>query len=292
MDRLVSFFSEGVKLAGVLRVPDQARPGEKLPAVICCQGFGLVKEVWLPNYARALNRAGYITLNLDYRGFGESGGEPRCRLVPQAQVEDIRNALTFLETVPEVDSARMGLFGISLGASVATACAGKDPRAKALVAVAGPGDLERVWSSFPDFPRFRAKVHRARQAFVASGEITYVSVVRLLASDAETCAMMVADAPKHPTWRLEISFESLEDLFAFKPEDDAPTMRAASLFLYPEADTLIAKSEMLSMCSKAPWPKQIVGLAGLKHHEVYNDGAGFEPVMRHTLEFLDARLAR
>jgi hypothetical protein len=107
-----------------------------------------------------------------------------------------------------------------------------------------------------------------------------------LSSDPDTCALLVADAPKFPTWRLEVTFESLEDLFAFKPEDDARGIRGASLFLYPAEDALIARSELASLYSKAPEPKALIGLPGLKHHEVYNDGPGFEPVMRHTLEFL------
>lgn len=286
MERPVRFFSEGLELAGTLRLPDDLKPGERRPAVVCCQGFSLVKEVWLPDNARALNRAGFVTLSLDYRGFGESAGEPRCRLVPQQQVQDVRNGLTFLETVDEVDASRLGVFGISLGASVAAGVAGVDARVKALVAVAGPADLERVWSHFPDFARFRAKVHAARQRFVQTGEVTYVAVPRLLASDPDTCALLVADQPKFPTWRLEVTFESLEDLFAFKPEDDARGIRGASLFIYPADDALIAKGELLSLYAKAPEPKQVVGLPGLKHHEVYGGGRGFEPVMQHTLEFL------
>lgn len=290
MDRPVEFYSEGLKLAGVLRVPDDLGPGEKRPAVVCCQGFSLTKEVWIPGNARALTAAGYVTLTLDYRTFGESAGEPRCRLVPQAQVRDVQHALTFLETVPEVDATRLGVFGISLGASVAAGVAGVDPRVRALVAIAGPADLERVWSHFPDIERFRAKIHAARQTFVRTGEVTYVAVPRLLASDPDTCALMVADAPKHPTWRLEVTFESLEDLVAFKPEDDARGIRGASLFVYTTEDALIAMGEVLSLYSKAPPPKYVVPLEGLKHCDVYEGGKGFEQVMRHTREFLAQHL--
>lgn len=286
MERRVQFFSEGIPMAGILRLPEGLMPGEKRPAVICCQGFSLTKEVWLPRNAEALNRAGYVTLNFDYRYFGESGGEPRLRLVPQAQVQDVRNALTFLETVPEVDGSKLGLLGISLGCSVAAAAAGTDPRVKAVVAVAGPADLERVWSNFPDFARFRAKVNAAKREFVATGKVTTISVPRLLSSDPDTCALLVKDAPNFPTWKLEITFESLADLFAFKPEDVAHTISpGASLFIYPSEDALVSKAELTSLYAKAREPKQLVALEGLKHHEVYNDGRGFEPLMKHTLEF-------
>lgn len=288
-ERRVEFFSEGLSIVGTLRLPPTATPETRAATIVCCQGFSLTKEVWLGKHAEALNGAGYATLNIDYRYFGESGGEPRCRLVPMAQVQDVRNALTFLESVPEVDLKRLGVLGISLGASVATAVAGLDSRVRALVAIAGPGDLERVWSSFPDFERFRAKVHAAKRDFVATGKVSYVSVPRVLASDPETCALLIREQPSHPRWRLEITFESLEDLFAFKPEDLASTS-AASMFIYPAEDALISRSEVTSLYAKAREPKQLVALPGLKHHEVYAEGAAFDPVMRHAFEFFGRHL--
>jgi len=284
--RTVHFFSEGLPIAATLRTP----PGAKSrPAIICAQGFSLTRDVWLPQFADGFVKAGYVTLNLDYRHFGDSGGEPRCRLLPLEQAKDLRNALTWLEGQPEVDPERIAIFGVSLGASVALQAAGTDPRVRAVICCAGPGDLERVWSAFPDFPRFRAKVDAAMREFVTTGKVTYVSVPKLLSADPDTCALLVRDQPKHPTWRLEITFESLAELFAFKPEDVAGRARA-SLFIYPELDALIAKGEVVSMYAKAAPPKQLVALPGLKHHEVYGGGAGFQPVLDASLAFLDAQL--
>jgi pimeloyl-ACP methyl ester carboxylesterase len=290
MLRPVHFFSEGLRLAGHLRLPEGLAAGERRPAVICCQGFSLVKEVWLPRHAEALTRAGYVTLHLDYRTFGESEGQPRCRLVPRMQVEDVRNALTFLETVPEVDASKLGLFGISLGGSVAAQVAGVDERVKAVVAVACPSDLERVWSAFPDFARFRAKVHAARQRFVSTGEVSYVSVPRILGSDPDTCALLVADQPGFPTWRLEITFESLADLFEFKPDEVASTIRGAALFVYPGDDAMIGRSEMMSLYAKARAPKRLVVMEGVRHHEVYKEQKAFDALMGPTLDWLATHL--
>lgn len=288
LERTVTFFSEGQKLVGTLRLPERFTTPR--PAVVCCQGFSLTRDVWLPRNAEALVAAGYVTLNLDYRYFGQSEGQPRCRLVPRAQVEDVRNALTFLETVPEVDASKLGVFGISLGCSVATAVAGTDPRVKALVAVAGPGDLERVWTHFADFARFKAKVVAARRKYVATGEVTYIGVPRLLASDPQTCALLVAEQPKFPDWRLEVTFESLLDLFDFKPELTVPAIRGASLFIGPAADALISSNELVSLYSRAPEPRKLVMLEGLAHHELYAGGRGFTPVMEHTLAWLRTHL--
>jgi len=60
----------------------------------------------LPQVATAFTEAGYVTLTFDYRGFGTSEG-PRWRLIPMEEVEDIRNAITFLQSRPEVDKEKL-----------------------------------------------------------------------------------------------------------------------------------------------------------------------------------------
>ena len=96
----------------------------------------------------------------------------------------------------------------------------------------------------------------------------------------------MADQPNFPTWRLEITFESLFDLFEFKPDEVASTIRGAAMFIYPGDDAMIGRSEMMSLFSKAKEPKKLVMLEGLKHHHVYKDPRGFEAVMTPTLAWL------
>jgi hypothetical protein len=286
--RAVSFFSHGTRISGVLRVPEGEGP---FPAVVMCAGMTLTREVWLPANADWLRARGYATLSFDYRGFGASEGQPRCRLVPSMQVDDVRSALTFLETEPVVDARRLGLFGVSLGASIAVATAGVDGRAKATVAVAGPMDLGRVWRAYPGFEGFRAKVWAARQKAVATGEVSYIKLTRLLASDPETCAMIDRDAATLPTWSPELTFESLADLFEFRPEQVAADISPrAVMFVAPELDRLIADGELPSAFSRAKEPKRLVTLSGVKHHEIYGAGRGFGPTMEATGAFFAEHL--
>ncbi len=287
--REVRFYSQGARVAGVLRLPD-ADLGKPSPVVVMCAGMTLTKEVWLPSNAEWLCAQGYATLSFDYRGFGESEG-PRNRLVPAMQVEDVRSAITFLETVSEVDAARVALFGVSLGASVAVATAGVDQRVKATVAVAGPMDLGRVWRAYPGFDSFDAKVRQARSKAVATGELSYIKLSRLLASDPETCAMIERDSAALPQWRPEVSFESLTDLFEFRPEAVVELISPrAVMFVAPELDGLIATGELPSAFAKAREPKRMLTLPGMKHHEVYGAGAGFGPTMSATREFFLSHL--
>lgn len=276
-ERELCFHGDLGRLAGVLRLPDTFEP--PLPCVVLCAGMSLTKEVWLPEHAERLVAAGYATLNFDYSTFGGSDGQPRCRLNCQQQVRDVQSALSFVSDLPEIDEGRLGLYGVSLGASVAAATAGRDRRVGAAVAVAGPMDLARVWRGFPGFSGFSAKVDAARRTFTATGEASYIDVPRLLASDPETAELLRAEDSKYPTWRQEVTFESLADLFLFRPEDELPRARAAILFVYPEHDALIARFEMQSAYARAGGPAELLALKGAQHVDVYRREGAFQRVL-------------
>jgi len=286
-ERRVELYCDGTKVVGLLGLPKTV--SSPRPAVVFCVGFSLVKEVWLLGFARRLRAAGYVTLNIDYRTFGESGGEPRCRLAPRMQVEDVRAALSYLETVPEVDAARLGVFGVSLGGTIAAGAAAADRRVKAGVSVAAPGDLERIWSESPKWQSFRAKIHEARKLYRATGEASYVAVEKLLANDPETVALIKEEQKQHPRWRLEVTFESLEDLTQFSAERGLEKSRGM-LFIHPGEDVLVGKRESESMYAAAGEPKKLVTLEGMRHVEVYAGKRAFEPVCAEMIEWFGAQL--
>ena len=96
MEKEVRFYSEAVPMAGILFVPDNLPQGEQRPGIVFCHGFTAVKEVLLPEAARRLTQLGYVVLTFDYRFLGESGGEPRRKILPMLQIQDIPNAVTFI----------------------------------------------------------------------------------------------------------------------------------------------------------------------------------------------------
>src|SRR5260370_33476531 len=67
----------------------------------------------MADYGKVIQGSGCATLRFDYRNFGESTGSPRQHIDPWEQIEDYRNALTFAESLPGIDHARTGLWGIS-----------------------------------------------------------------------------------------------------------------------------------------------------------------------------------
>lgn len=124
---------DGPDLAADLYLPEPA--SGRVPAVITASGFGGVKEMLVPSFARALANAGIATLVIDYAGFGASAGEPRQLVDPKRQIADMRRSLTFLAARPEVDAARLGVWGCSMCGAHTLVIAGTDPRVRAAVSL-------------------------------------------------------------------------------------------------------------------------------------------------------------
>ena len=54
MHKPVTFFSEGVRLAGDLYLPDDLASGEKRAGIVLCHGYTGVRNIYLPDNARVL----------------------------------------------------------------------------------------------------------------------------------------------------------------------------------------------------------------------------------------------
>ena len=130
MEKKVEFYSKGVKLRGVLRMPEGKGPH---PILVLAGGWCYVKEIVMPTYAEQLAAVGCASLRFDYRFLGESEGEPRQHLDPWAQIEDYRNALSFAAGLPGVDKERLGVWGISYSGGHGLILAAIDPRVRCAI---------------------------------------------------------------------------------------------------------------------------------------------------------------
>lgn len=70
-------------------------------------GFAVTKETAADLFARRFHDAGFSVLAFDYRGIGESGGQPRQVRRIRDQVADWQAAITFAAALPEVDPVRL-----------------------------------------------------------------------------------------------------------------------------------------------------------------------------------------
>jgi dipeptidyl aminopeptidase/acylaminoacyl peptidase len=170
--RSVRFHSDGFQLAGTIHLPEDFQAGQKRPAVLICHGRFAIKE-WVPSrWTPGFLEAGYVCMTFDYRNLGESEGTPG-RIIPQEEVRDARNALTFLQAQPEVDPDRIGVLGWGLGGGIAVCAAAEDLRFKAVVcasAVANGLRYGRAGMSDQAWSQRQEEIRADRTRRVQTGE--------------------------------------------------------------------------------------------------------------------------
>lgn len=293
MEKAVQFYSETIPMAGVLFMPEGITAGEKQPGIVMCHGFTAVKEVLFPDIAKRMAALGYVTLTFDYRFLGASGGEPRRQIIPMRQIEDIRNAVTFLQNQPEVNPERIGLLGVSLGGANVSYAAGVEERVKATVAVCGIGDCGRWIRDTHHFWEWRALQQRLvddRRERVLSGKLQYVQAKDIVPEPESTTALFGQILKQYPQWSREITLASGEALIAYRPESVvAQISPRAIMWLHGDADERVSMEESVSMYHKASEPKKLVILPGLGHSDIIS-GPGLDQSIPHIKEWFAKHL--
>ncbi|MCU1546886.1 MAG: protein of unknown function hydrolase family protein [Homoserinimonas sp.] len=154
--RKINIPFEGFTIYGVLRLPQSDGP---FPTVILVPGLDSTKEELRSTEDLFLQR-GLATLSVDGPGQGEAEYDLPIRAdweVPGRAIVDA------LQKLPEVDSAQIGVWGVSLGGYYAPRFASGDPRIKACVALCGPYNFGEAWDDMPQLTRdtFTSRAHLA-----------------------------------------------------------------------------------------------------------------------------------
>lgn len=131
MRKEIAFTSDGVTLRGWFYFPDIGEA--PFPSVVMAHGFALVKEQGLDRYAERFAAAGLASVVFDNRNLGASDGEPRQEVDPWQQARDYRSAITFVQSFPDLDENRVGIWGTSYSGAIALHVAAVDKRVKAVV---------------------------------------------------------------------------------------------------------------------------------------------------------------
>lgn len=292
MQRAVEFYSEGYKLFGDIYTPDGLEAGEKRAAILLCHGCTGVKNLYLPDNAKALNRSGYVAMVFDYKGWGDSEG-PRSRLAPYSRVLDVQAAMTYLGLQPEVDSERIGLYGTSYGGATVVWTGAVDPRAKCIVSVVGVGHGGR-WMSrvrrVAEWYDLLDRSHADRERRATTGESEFVERSDILLPDRQSAELAEAARRNNPAAVNTIPLEYVDDTLGFNPEwiVDKISPRPI-LFITTDNDRLVLPEESEQLYAHAKEPKKLVVLKGYGHYEVYQQPA-FDEVMTATVEWYNQYL--
>jgi len=296
MQKDACFYSgPGIKLVGRFNCPDKALTVPSgAPGIVLCSGPSAARDALVDRVSGYLAERGFAVLDFMHRGFGESQG-PRHRLIPLEQVEDIQNALTFLAAQPEVDAARLGLWGAATGGGNATYVGGIDPRVKCLVSVSGAGDcgrwlkaIRRYW----EWLDLQAAIAGDSRDRVLTGESALYEMKDVILHDPTTRKHAAArEANGLLPARRYLSLESVAHLISFQPETVAAAISPrAAMWICIETDALVPSDESKSLYAAAGEPKELVVLQGLDHHDLYA-GVGFDTMMAHSSRWFARHLA-
>jgi uncharacterized protein len=281
-----SFFSSACLLDADLYLPDPESLAPPYPAIIGCSGYQGLKTIHPERFARGLVPAGYACLAFDYRGFGASEGE-RGRLVPQEQVEDVISAVSFLQSMPEIDTSRIGLIGWALGGGVAVAAAAEDDRIAAVAAVNAVGDgcrTTRCLHTEESWSRLIAAIADDRMERVRRGRSKLVPPFDVLPLDDVTSQYVEAELYKAPGFGSQVTLEAADYLLRFQPDRLAERISPRPVLLVHGADNdLYGVAEARAIYEQAREPKQIVVIDGAGHTEWMFDD---HPTYRRLLALL------
>lgn len=238
----VTFESKGEKLVGNLYLPANYKAGDKLPAVVVAGSWTTVKEQMPATYAQKLAQQGFAALAFDFRFFGESGGKVRGFESPSAKIADIKNAVSFLQTVEAVDGNRIAGLGICASAGYMAVATARDSRIKSFIAVAPwIHDATIVNTIYGGEEVVQAKIESsqaARAKFEQTGKAEYVPAI----STTNKQAAMYGNVdyylnPKRgaiPQWANQFAVMSWGEWLTFSAMPQAKQIKVPTLFIHSE----------------------------------------------------------
>jgi uncharacterized protein len=280
--RDIEFNAEGVTLRGWFYPADGASGAA--PTVVMAHGFSAVKEMYLDRFAEVFAAAGLNALVFDNRNFGASDGEPRQEIDPWRQVRDYRDAITFAQSLPETDPARIGVWGSSYSGAHVLVLGAIDRRIGCVVAqvprTSGHRNARRL---------IRADhVAAVQRLFEADRKARYAGepprMMAVVADDpAVPCALPTPDShawftttgrSRAPSWRNEVTLRSVEMFTEYEPGAYVRFISPTPLLMVVAAgDHLTVADEALAAYGEALEPKALALLPG-GHFDAYV--AGFE----------------
>ncbi|SEF15657.1 alpha/beta hydrolase [Jiangella alba] len=267
----VVFYSEGSRISASWRTPD--RSDGPLRAIVQGPGWLGLKDAKLyVRYHEALTAAGFGVLILDYRGFGDSEGEKK--LSPAVQLQDLRNAVTYLTTRDDVDADRIGVFGSGgTGGGNAVLLAAVDDRVRAAVSqlpVANGRDwLHRMRSEYEwlDFLE-GLDADRRERVTTGKGRLVHPREEIMVPTPERRATKVKADVDSRiPT---AVSLAAADEILEYDPLSAARTLTTPLLVIGIEGDATTPTDHAVAIYEAAKGPRSLVMQRHTTHYAAYD----------------------
>lgn len=244
----------GKTLRGMLHLPPQTFK-QPVPGVVFFHGFtgNRMEAHWIfVKCSRALVQAGIASLRFDFYGSGESDGEFREASLSR-EIADGRAAVAFVRAQTEIDPARVGLLGLSLGGAVAATLASSVRPATVV-----------LWSAVAHTARLRELAKKlARKIPGKPGAVEY---------DAR-----------------ELSPRLVDDVLKVEPIRHLARFKGPTLIIHPEKDESVPVSHARDFFQAAgSTSKEMFIVPGADH--VFSSVPWEQEVIARTVQWLERQL--
>ena len=295
MKERISYYSDGLKLSGILSRPDNSQ-GKRLPGVVLVPGFMSTADAFFPGFADEFTAAGFVSLTMDFRGFGESEGV-RGEVIPYLQIYDASNAISYLQSRPDVNPDKIAILGVSLGGGEVAYIAARDRRVKAVASMVLVGDGVRRMRKFRTEEQWQTLMQKVQEdrinravtgkskefhGFLKQGTDSVLIMPPDLTSSLKE-AEQVEDEKGNST-----TLATVDGWLGYKPEEIIDKVSPTPiLFVQAEKDELEADDADI-LYRKAKEPKKLFTLKDGVHFDVY--GKRTNEAMKPVLEWFNQYL--
>ncbi|KAK3652604.1 hypothetical protein LTR56_001968 [Elasticomyces elasticus] len=291
--------TDHVTLRGWFFTPEKT--DKKLPCLVMAHGWSAVKEMDLDAFAEHFTSHLAITcLVYDNRAFGASDAapnEPRYEIIPSLQQSDYSDAITYAQTLDEVNPERIGIWGSSYSGGHVLFVGAVDRRVKTVMSQV---PLTNGWENFhrlirpdivPTMNKMFADDRQARAQGKGAGVIPVVDADPMKPSALPTpdSYTFFAEWEKKSGWKNECTIRSVELLRANDPSHMISRISPTPLLMtVAENDVLTPTDISIEAFSRAREPKTLHIIPG-GHFDGYT-GSNFERNARRQVRFLEETL--
>jgi alpha-beta hydrolase superfamily lysophospholipase len=255
-------------------------------------------------YAEVFYEAGFAVLLYDHRSFGISGGEPRQQINKWIQARGYRDAVNFATTLPEIDAARVAIWGDSMSGAEVIVVGAIDTRVKAIIAqVPACGDK-------PPPPDPKGLLFASIREILLYGDVsgtpqTTTGPLAVVSFDQRSIPSLLTPLTAfrwfieyggryETTWENSATFVAPVTLAPFHPALCAPHISAPLLMMIASKDEMPGASSRIArmVFEAAPQPKELAEIDGGHFGLLHYPSTLFDQASQTQQDFLARHLQR
>ncbi len=271
----ISFMCNGSKIVGNLFIAKKYKNKKNLPALIIVGPATGIKEQVAGVYAEKMAKKGYITLAFDHRGYGESEGNPRTTENIFDKSDDIKSAISYINSLEQVNSKKVGAVGICAGGGYVTLTAVGDRRLAAVATVSGTLSYKGLVTTSGGDALLQTACN-ARQLYDETGKATNIPIIMKPSDNSNVFAneayqYYVENQSNYPTWENSVAIASFSNLASLDIKKVIASLKQPVLFVAGSKAVTLPLSKTAYENAIISKSKKIYQVKGATHISLYHN---------------------